>query len=262
MATIEEAKNYLARGFNVMPCITEPKSDGKVNKRPRLHTWKEFQVKRVTEVQLESWWRMYPNSDIGTVTGGTAGFFVIDLDLGYSEADFKKFNLTDTLMAETPSGGRHYYYKHPGKFLINNVSPAHPSVKSIDVRGDGGFVMMPPSAYPDGRQYRWLNDLPIAEASKETLELVRKREGKAGYRKNDYSTLAKGLTTGGRTDAAISIAGSLLLHMPESIWDSLCWQLVRLVNRENDPPLDEKKLRKDFMGIAQRELEKRKNNPK
>jgi hypothetical protein len=65
---------------------------------------------------------------------------------------------------------------------------------------------------------------------------------------------------GGRTDSAISIAGALLAYQPVSQWRTLVWEIVRMWNERNDPPLDEAKLARDFKGIMQREISKRSAN--
>ena len=79
-----------------------------------------------------------------------------------------------------PIGFDHRYFKHPGGEveIKNSVSEIAPGV---DVRGDGGMVIAPPSVRKDGT-YRWLNDLPMADAPGWLIELVKKkpRTGSSG----------------------------------------------------------------------------------
>jgi hypothetical protein len=65
------------------------------------------------------------------------------------------------LQAISPSGSIHYYLRRPGNGIKirNSASELGPG---IDVRGDGGLVIAPPSVNLDGRAYRWINKLPIA----------------------------------------------------------------------------------------------------
>jgi hypothetical protein len=72
----------------------------------------------------------------------------------------KHGSLPATLEAESPSGSIHRYYKHPGFKIKNSGSGIAPGV---DVRGDGGQVVAPPSVKPGKGAYKWRNDLPIAD---------------------------------------------------------------------------------------------------
>lgn len=255
MVTLEKALALHEKGFAVIPCRLTNLENGKVNKQPVIK-WQEYQKIRPNRSLVEYWFgEKYKGYDIGAVTGGTHGYFVIDLDTGWSEEDRKKMNLTATLTESTPSGGTHLYYRHPGgTFLTKTKGGVLPH---IDVRGDGGFIVMAPSTYPDGRKYEWINDLPIAIPSKETLAFV---EDKQGHDRADFSGLFEGLPPGGRTDAAISIAGALLFYQPPHQWDTLCWPIVDMWNEQNNPPLDRLKLRKDFLGICARERSRRGKN--
>jgi hypothetical protein len=80
----------------------------------------------------------------------------------------------ETLMAISPSGSVHRYYKHPGSGIKvkNSVSEIAPGV---DIRGDGGMVIAPPSVKPGAGKYSWLNDLPVADAPPWLLEAAREK---------------------------------------------------------------------------------------
>lgn len=107
---------------------------------------------------------------IGIPTGAVNQFFVIEADtkeahgvdgLASLEAlQAMHGRLPETLMAESPTGSLHRYYRHPGQYITNSSSKIAPGV---DIKGDGGMVIAPPSKRADD-SYRWLNDLPIAEA--------------------------------------------------------------------------------------------------
>lgn len=261
MATLVEALALHDRGFAVIPCTTEEleeiKEDGtrKVNKSPVVN-WRQYQTQRPNRSLVDVWFGgRFKDYHIGAITGAGSGYFVVDLDTGWTDEDRAKLKMPPTLMAKTPSGGLHYYFKHPGgSFRTKTRANVLPH---IDVRGDGGFIVLPPSAYPDGRTYEWLNDLPIALPSPETLALVEDRKAQGEYKPTDFTDIVKGSGPGGRTDSAVAIAGALLRYQPEAQWRTLCWPLIRLWNQQNDPPLDEMKLAKDFNGIAKREKERR-----
>jgi hypothetical protein len=83
------------------------------------------------------------------------------------EAEFGP--LPKTRMAESPSGSQHYYYNKPdGVFIKNSDSELAPG---IDVRGNGGMVLAPPTAR-NGGEYRWLNDYPVADAPDWLVKLI------------------------------------------------------------------------------------------
>ena len=77
-------------------------------------------------------------------------------------------------MAESPSGSKHRYFKHPGEGIkiMNSASRHRPRHRRT---GDGGMVIAPPSVRGDG-EYRWLNDIPIADAPQWLIDLVHSEE--------------------------------------------------------------------------------------
>jgi len=128
--------------------------------------------------QIEAWWRSRPDLNIGVATGAKSGIFVIDIDSG--EKEFRQFEqqhgaLPLTLQSRTPRGGRHIFFRHPG-WPVKCSQSAFAS--GIDVRGDGGYVVVPPSASESKstrtRRYFWMNsDAPIAEAPLWVLDRIK-----------------------------------------------------------------------------------------
>jgi hypothetical protein len=82
---------------------------------------------------------------------------VVDIDLQHggpasvAVAEAVHGPLPATVEAATGGGGRHLYYAHPGTTVANRVAVR----PGIDVRGDGGCVVAPPSVHPSGRRYAW-----------------------------------------------------------------------------------------------------------
>jgi hypothetical protein len=115
---------------------------------------------------------------IGVPTGEVNQIFVIEGDtikghgvdglanLRKLEAEHGK--LPDTLMAESPTGSLHYYFKMPPGVTIRSGG----LISGVDVKGDGGMVIAPPSVRPGVGAYRWLNDAPIADAPQWLLDMV------------------------------------------------------------------------------------------
>lgn len=124
-----------------------------------------------------------PDHGIGLATGERSGIFVLDLDLKDGKNGLAALEalgpVPQTLVVQTPTGGFHLYFTHPGFRVRNSVSALGPG---IDVRGDGGYVVMPPSRHKNGGQYSWANEgQEIAEAPAWLLAWLRTetRETKA-----------------------------------------------------------------------------------
>jgi hypothetical protein len=121
----------------------------------------------------------FPNAGVGIVTGSSSGIWVLDADTSEGHgvdgiASMKDLEdehgpLPLTLMAQSPSGSVHWYWKLPnsGTVIKNSTAQVAPGV---DVRGEGGMVLAPPTIKPGRGAYRWLNDVPIADAPAWLLE--------------------------------------------------------------------------------------------
>jgi RecA-family ATPase len=126
---------------------------------------------------------LHPKANIGICTGAVSGFWVIETDtpeghdvdgaasLAALEAEHGP--LPATLEAESPSGSIHHYFRHPDFRIVNSDSKIAPGV---DVRGDGGMVLAPPSVKPGKGAYKWRNSLPIADAPQWLLDRVRAKD--------------------------------------------------------------------------------------
>ena len=111
--------------------------------------------------QIKAWWQKYPNANIGLATGSVSqNVFVIDLDIdedrgidGYhSLEDWQREHgdFPETWTAITGRGGYHLYYRGNGK--IKNRAGI---IDGVDIRGNGGYVIAPPSIHKNGRRYEW-----------------------------------------------------------------------------------------------------------
>jgi hypothetical protein len=99
--------------------------------------------------------------------------FVIDPDGPEGAATVDGMDLPPTLTVVT-GNGRHLYFFAPEGVEIRNRARVAPG---LDVRGDGGYVIAPPSVHESGRVYAWVDqDAEIAEAPEWLVELVRVRE--------------------------------------------------------------------------------------
>ena len=120
-----------------------------------------------------AWGDLAPGSQIagpegagrGLVTGAKSGVFVLDVDVSKGKdglGELAKLGpIPATYTVETPTGGRHFYFAHPGRRVLTSGGALGPG---LDIRGDGGFVVGPGSRHANGGTYRVLDSSPIAQA--------------------------------------------------------------------------------------------------
>jgi hypothetical protein len=148
------ALNYAARGWQVFPCRPRAKTPA---------TAHGFKDATADAVRISAYWRRRPDANIAMATGASSGVFVIDVDVKNGAGGEARWHdlcrahgwrsQSDVLMARTPSGGRHLYFRHVAG--VTNSRGALPA--GVDVRGDGGYVLLPPSRLKDCDQpYAWL----------------------------------------------------------------------------------------------------------
>ena len=140
----------------------------------------------------------------------------------------------DTRIAETPTGGRHYYFKVPQDIHI----------KGVDVQADGSCIIAPPTIY-NGKRYAWLNDIEPAEANKSVLELM---NYKARTKKAELPQSSQDLAIvpeGGRTDYLVR-AISRHTFKGNMVDDEAIKAMIRNINENKCvPPLSEEELERE-----------------
>lgn len=102
-----------------------------------------------------------PYGMLAVRTGAVSGLVVIDVDPRHGGDEslsglIGKGLLPPTKRVVTGSGGQHLLYRHPGQHVPSRPLPGWPG---IDVKGDGGYVVAPPSIHPrTGRPYVHVDD--------------------------------------------------------------------------------------------------------
>jgi len=111
------------------------------------------------EIRIRAWWTKWPDANVGIATGSPADIIVVDMDNkrgvngsgNLAALSSSLGGIPETLTATTGCG-EHLFFKHPGALVRNNTSKlAH----GVDVRGDGGYVVAPPSMHVNGNRYTW-----------------------------------------------------------------------------------------------------------
>ena len=117
--------------------------------------------------QVEDWWSKHPNSNLGIATGVTSNLIVLDVDCdrggdrALAELEHRYGPLPPTVRAVT-GRGEHLYFRHPGGRVPNSNDKI---ARGLDIRGDGGHVVAPPSLHASGRSYAWRDDHDPREIS-------------------------------------------------------------------------------------------------
>lgn len=149
--------------------------DREGSKKPCVK-WKPYQTERPTPEIIEQWWSKFPAANVGLITGELAGCFVVETDSPEASAWLLDQNLPPGPVAESSQEfKRHYYFRHPGFRVANSQSQIAPN---IDVRGDGGYVVVPPSVHHTGVIYQWIvspEDVELPDAPGWLLDAIVQR---------------------------------------------------------------------------------------
>jgi len=242
------ACSYVAKGWSVIPLQ-------RGSKVPAIK-WQRYQKARANIGDVARWFRRWPMANIGIVTGEISNLLVLDIDpqhggvesLGRLEA--KSGKLPITVRAATGGGGLHFYFAHPGEFVPNRVGVA----PGVDLRGDGGYVVAPPSRHPSGRYYNWVANCSPDEmtpASAPRWLFAGYVNARMGHTLDHWrSLLREGVAEGERNSTVASLSGHLLWH---GVDPDVVLQLLLAWNRCCcRPPLDDAEVSQVVRSISHR----------
>ena len=230
---------YAGLNFSVIPVGTD--------KRP-LIPWKKYQQEKASVEKIKKWFTQeFPNANVGVVTGKISGIVVVDVEAGGPTN-----NLPPTVISKTGGDGWHFFYKHPDVLVKNSTR-----IKELtDIRGDGGYVVMPPSIHSSGKRYEWSvgpDQANFMELPKWVLENSSNEEPKT---ENDWDKfLNSEVAEGNRNSTATKIAGKLLHDLPYELWELSGWTTLKEWNLKNSkPPLSERELKSVWESIKKAEI--------
>ncbi len=240
---INDALKYTAQGFSIIPVGQ--------NKKPLIN-WKEFQERKASEEEVRKWFKEFPDANIGMVTGKISNMVVVDVENGGSID-----GLSTTVISKTGGGGWHYFYKYPENGL-NNATRIR---EKMDIRGDGGYVVLPPSLHSSGNRYEWKNSPEMATLA-ELPKWVKNIRSENQKNVTDWDKFLKTTNPEGtRNTRTTQITGKLLKHLPQNLWHK-AGHFIKGWNKEkNDPPLPEKEIENVITSIASSESNKNKIKP-
>lgn len=236
----EAAVDYAKRGWAVFPLVER-------DKIPAVQGG--FKAATHDLEQIEAAWGVRPSMNVGIATGSASnGLVVIDLDVDPNKGEdgletlrlWEKEHgeLPETVTAITGSGGMHLYY------ICNTpIACSVDNDKGVDIRGDGGYVVAPPSRHPNGRDYEWENhpeDYAVAKADDNVYAFIRSIQGER--KRGEKFKLPNRIGSGKRNDTLYKQACSL---QSMGYDDDLIYATVETTNSTKcDPPLPPYEVRK------------------
>jgi hypothetical protein len=193
-ALIDWALVYAGLGYPIFPCSP-------ATKRPLTkHGFKEATT---DASKIKAIWKRSPKAAIGMRTGAASGLLVVDID---AKSEQQALMLVEELrkqiggklpacwMVTTPRGGLHLYFAVPaGAKLGCRVAMIATEAGQVDVRGDGGYVILPPSRRfgaqaskegCDGVAYAWseecgIGDIDPPETPQGLVDLITRKDAPA-----------------------------------------------------------------------------------
>lgn len=248
----ERAQEYAERGWLVFPLhtitVNGTCSCGLKCPTPGKHPRVKWSEEATTDARtISGWWQRWPDANIGIVTGRRSNLYVLDIDVKRSvelgdgtlvpEGQYtlallegEHEVLPPTLVANTGSGGEHWYFAYPGSGDHGNrVGFA----AGLDIRADGGYVVAPGSNHESGHDYEWALSLPVASPPDWLVE----RASRSDPERSPLPAPDASVSEGGRNDYLISWAGRYRSLDPSLTEDQLADLLWALNRRQCEPPL-------------------------
>lgn len=177
MSNLDQALDLAEKGYSIIPVHApetplppggSPTDSGKIP----LIAWRDYQYRLATPDEIRTWWHRYPQANIGVVTGEVSGIIVLDVDGETGDRALRELpSLPETCQVAT-GRGRHFWFKHPGGHLGNSTN----LLPGLDLRADGGYVVVPPSLHRTGQRYTWQHSdgTPLADPPGWLIELIMK----------------------------------------------------------------------------------------
>ena len=220
----DAVQQYVDLGWIIVPNGITP--DGKY-KKP-VGTWKKYNaVGEVIKPTANEIWNMIINTHrgecvgIGAITGIHSGFVVIDLDTYKDKPNFlelqKELLSLDTPIAKSGGGGYHIYIKYD-----KDIKTQTDAVSGIDIRSDGGYIVLPPSPHHNGGIYTWVKSpfkYDLAVLPPTLLSKLPKKEIKTLTTNQNFNIkifdYSKDYFQGERDTTIFSVARSIINLIPK-----------------------------------------------
>jgi len=233
VSVLSYIQEYREQGFNLVPL--------KFRDKVPAVKWDEYQQRLITDEEIKEYWNGEIRHNVGIVCGQISGNLTV-IDFDTVEA-FEKFFGRDnhSIYAVRTGRGVHVYYrtKRPVKTLKVLNSNGQ---EEITLKGEGSYVVAPPSVHPSGVQYEIMNKiLPIPQRDEEDFrEFFRELAEKKGYKVQgqretiDIEEILKGVKEGNRDNSLLYL---LTFLRRAKIKKDKALELAKKWNQRNQPPL-------------------------
>ena len=249
---VKHALALARRGFFVFPCLPRAKEPA------TTHGVKDASV----DLDLIAhWWGNEPLANIGVATGVRSHVFVLDVDGTDAEHELRKLEAEHgplpTTVESITGRGRHLFFEWPDTPVRNSAGKVGPG---LDIRGEGGYVLAPPSIHPSGRAYTWSVDSAnnLAPAPAWLLAKANGGDNGAGVAtpRSEWRDLVRdGVGEGARNDALCRLSGHLLRRRVDAV---VVLELLLGFNATRcKPPLPDSEVEQLVASICGRELKRR-----
>ena len=237
MSLADAALVNLREGFPIFPVDRA--------KKP-LVKWEPYQQRLPTEDQLKRWWQRWPGANIGMSTGRISRLVVVDCD---SEEATRRFvdtypEVQDTSQAET-GRGRHFYFQWEAG-IRNDAGRI--LGERIDVRGEGGFIILPPSIHSNGKTYQWMNEVDPSPLPRRLREVLTCRSSGGDRSQSEH---VERIQEGQRNDTLTSLGGTM--RRKGMSGEAVEAALLADNARRCDPPLPETEVETIARSVARYE---------
>lgn len=223
-----------------------PRCGKNTGKHPR--TAHGFLDATTDERQIREWWTSWPSANIGTPTGRDAGIMVLDIDPrnggvdSFYQLQDEHGRIPDTAHTRTGGGGDHFIFRYPAGAGTRSLAGLRPG---LDIKADGGYILLPPSLHASGQRYAWQSNIALADPPDWLLKLILERSPKADAGQTNGK---RRIREGGRNDYLTRLAGSLR-HTGASP-ESLQTMLLQVNKIDCDPPLSDDEVRRIAVSVG------------
>lgn len=246
---LDAALRYAARGWSVFPLNGKLPFAG-------THGHNDATTDRAT---IKRWWKKWPSANVGIACSSTSGPIVIDLDKPANENEVdprplvESLDLPETREASSRKGRLHLYFDPmlDGTEIARMIRPfkdKRGKKYALDILGDGGYVVAPPSVHPDtGREYKWLEKRKPAPFPEAIFQLTLSLENQRKIAPPVPDIIGEGE----RDQMLTSLAGSMRRRNADE--GTILAALREMNNTRVRPPLSDKQVVKIAKSISKKE---------
>jgi len=222
------------------------------DKKPALDSWTEYQTRKATREERDEWRKRFPGCNWGLVCGKVSNVVALDFDGEAGKTLFAEHRLHGKQPTNLTGKGYHGLFLPPDQTLKNGVR----IVDGLDIRSDGGYIVIPPSIHPSGSKYAWQVApwmLPPPPLPNWVTPLLDKRKNVTPLPIGSPDGLPPGVGEGRRNQTAAQYAGR---YLAKGLSAEETFQVLRAWNGKNTPPMPETDLRSVIFSIARKEAAK------